>query len=137
LELLTTTPFRSAHGELWRKGINGVYTAAPTTESGFHIVPAKYDAGFIEVDTHSCMRCHETANQHVRNFDFGRDWYGRVRGSDGIFSWHPFDPSSISNNGYGATPRMRQSFITAGIVAPYSAEVHTEEHYVLIRGLDQ
>jgi hypothetical protein len=137
LELLTTTPFVSAHGELWRKGTNGAYTAAPTTEASFHIVPKNYDAGFIEVDTHSCMRCHETANQHVRDFDFGRDWYGRIRGSDGIFSWHPFDPAGISGNGFGAKPRIRAALVEAGIVAPYDAKVHTPEHYVLIRGLDR
>ena len=137
LELLTTTPFASAHGEVWRKGTNATFTSAPTTEAGFHIVPAKYDAGFIEVDQHSCMRCHRTANQHVRNFDFGRDWYGRVRGSDGIFSWHPFDPSSISANGYGSTPRLRGSLLSAGVLARYDSKVHQADIYARVRGLDQ
>ncbi|HTN76639.1 MAG TPA: hypothetical protein VL096_15370 [Pirellulaceae bacterium] len=137
IELLTTTPFASAHGEIWRKGTNAVYTSAPTTAARFHVVPAGYDAGFIEVDTHSCMRCHETANQHVRNFEPGRDWYGRVRGSDGIFSWHPFDPNSVSGNGFGATPRIRGSLVNAGLVAPYNAKVHTAENYMRIRGLDE
>lgn len=137
VELLTTTTFTSAHGEVWRSGKNAAFTTAPTTSAKFHVVPAGYDAGFIEVETQSCMRCHETANQHVRNFEPGRDWYGRVRGSDGIFSWHPFDPGSVSYNGYGATPRIRQSFVTAGIVAPYNSQVHTQANYMRIRGLDE
>lgn len=137
LELLTTTTFRSAHGEVWRKGTNATFTHAPTTDAGLHVIPARYDAGFIEVDQHSCMRCHETANQHVRNFDFGRDWYGRVRGSDGIFSWHPFDPSSISSNGFGSRPQIRGSLISAGILAPYNRQVHKAEIYTRVRGLDQ
>ncbi len=137
IELLTTTPFRSAHGELWRKGTNDIYTAAPTTDAGFHVIPAGYDAGFIEVESHSCMRCHETANKHVREFAPGRDWYGRVRGSDGIFSWHPFDPSSVSYNGFGATPRIRRSLVDAGIVAVYDAKLHPPEQYMRIKGLDE
>lgn len=136
IELLTKTTFTSAQGEIWRKGTNATFTSAPTTEARFHIVPAGYDAGFIEVDQHSCMRCHQTANQHVRNFDFGRDWYGRVRGSDGIFSWHPFDPSSISHNGYGSTPRLRGSLISAGVLAKYDAKIHTADKYRRVRGLD-
>lgn len=137
IELLTTTPFTSAQGEVWRKGTNATFTHAPTTTARFHIVPANYDGGFIEVDQHSCMRCHETANQHVRNFDARRDWYGRVRGSDGIFSWHPFDPSGISRNGQANTPRIRQSLISAGMLAQYDPRIHTAKHYSRIRGLDQ
>lgn len=137
VELLTKTPFRSAQGEMWRTGTNEVFTAAPTTSAGFHVVPAGYDAGFIEVESHSCMRCHETANKHVRDFEPGRDWYGRVRGSDGIFSWHPFDPASISYNGYGATPRIRKSLVDAGILAVYDAKLHPPEKYMRITGLDE
>lgn len=137
IELLTTTPFRSAHGELWRKGTNNVYTAAPTTQASFHIVPKGYDGGFVEVDTHSCMRCHETANSHVRDFDSSRDWYGRVRGSDGIFSWHPFDPSSISRNGSQSAPRLRGELIRSGLLAPYDRRIHPARLYARLRGLDQ
>jgi hypothetical protein len=137
VELLTTTTFTSAQGEIWRKGTNATHTNAPTTTARFHVVPANYDAGFIEVDQHSCMRCHQTANQHVRNFDAGRDWYGRVRGSDGIFSWHPFDPAAISGNGYGSAPRIRASLVNAGIVAPYNAKVHRAATYRRVRGLDE
>ena len=58
-QLLTTTKFRSALGTHWIEGANGMATAAPTTKAEFHVVPANYDAGFIEVDRESCM--HATA----------------------------------------------------------------------------
>ncbi len=55
-QLLTSTAFRSSSGEVWRETAGGPKTYAPTTEAGFHIVPAKYDAGFVQVDRTSCMR---------------------------------------------------------------------------------
>jgi hypothetical protein len=127
---LLQSPFRSALGSTWRKSTNGVYTCAPTTAARFHIVPANYDAGFIEVDRVSCLRCHETTNQHVRDFQGGRDWYGRVRGSDGIFSFHPFEPSSISGNGYGNTaPQMRTEFVRSGILERFNPGRHSSRWY--------
>ena len=101
VELLTTTPFRSALGRVWRDDADGVATCAPTTASPFHIIPVNYDAGFVSLDSQSCMRCHSTTNQSVRTFNARRDWYGRIRGADGIFSFHPFAvPPSISSNGF-------------------------------------
>jgi hypothetical protein len=127
---LLQTPFQSALGSTWRKSTNGIHTCAPTTAARFHIVPANYDAGFIEVDRISCLRCHETTNRHVREFQAGRDWYGRVRGSDGIFSFHPFEPSSISGNGYGTTaPQMRAEFVRGGILERFNPSRHSPRFY--------
>jgi hypothetical protein len=128
-ELLTTTPFRSALGRVWRQDARGVATCAPTTTSPFHIVPINYDAGFVSLDSQSCMRCHITTNQSVRNFDSGRDWYGRIRGSDGIFSFHPFAPESVSGNGYTAPVRMRSELTAAGVIAPYNSRIHVASKY--------
>jgi hypothetical protein len=128
-ELLTSTPFKSAHGDAWRQQPGGEATFAPTTEAEFHVVPAKYDAGFIAVDRNSCMRCHNTVNQSVRRFDPGRDWYGRIRGSDGIFSFHPFAPGTVSNNGYGNAVRMRDSLVASGVIAKFNPQVHSAEIY--------
>lgn len=128
-DLLTKSVFRSALGATWRKGTNNTHTVAPTTQARFHIVPAQYDAGFIEVDRISCMRCHETVNRHVNDFQPGRDWYGRVRGSDGIFSIHPFDPSCISRNGISQPARISHRLTSLGIFAAYNPAVHTQQHY--------
>lgn len=134
-ELLTDTTFDSALGLNWRDGAGGMRTAAPTTLAGFHVVPPNYDAAFIEVDSVSCLRCHETVNQGVNEFDAGRDWYGRIRGSDGIFSFHPFALESISGNGYGSGVRMRAELESAGIIARYDRSRHPRSIYNAAEGL--
>ena len=130
--LLSETKFKSGLGDVWRYGTDGLYTCAPTTTAEFHIVPANYDAGFIEVDRVSCMRCHGTVGAHAREFQFGREWYGRVRGSDGIFSFHPFEPSSISPNGFGRTVRMRTELREAGLLERFNPERHAGNDYQLL-----
>lgn len=128
-ELLTSTTFRSAIGEVWRESPSGVKTYAPTTAKGFHIVPAKYDAGFVQVDRTSCLRCHNSVNKPVTDFNPGRDWYGRVRGSDGIFSFHPYSLDSISDNGFGRPIQMRPELENAGIIAKFDPKVHKNAVY--------
>lgn len=136
-ELLASTPFQSTAGKVWRADRTGVFTCAPTTAARFHIVPARYDAGFIEVDDVSCMRCHETVNQPVARFDPSRDWYGRIRGSDGVFSFHPFAPTSISYNGFGVPIRMRRELTASGALARYASKRHPSSVYRQIRDLVQ
>ena len=104
-------PFVSVHDREWAEG-----AYAPTTDVSFHIVPKGFKAATVEVSSKSCMRCHESTLKHASDFDFRRDWYGRVRGSDGIFSFHPFDPSSISYSGIYQGETIRKSFIDSGIV---------------------
>lgn len=127
-KLLTTTPFKSALGTAWRETDKHV-AAAPTTSQAFHIVPANYEAGFIQVDSQSCKRCHENTLDHVDVFDASRDWYGRIRGSDGIFSFHPFSRASISHNGFGLPISMNPRLVEAGIVEPYDAAKHPANLY--------
>ena len=103
--------FVNVHGKEWSSG-----TFAPTTDEAFHIVPKNFKAATVEVGSKSCMRCHESTLKHASDFDFRRDWYGRVRGSDGIFSFHPFDPSCISYSGIYQGETIRKSFIDSGIV---------------------
>lgn len=128
-ELLTKTVFRSAEGELWRTTSSRAATFAPTTQASFHVIPRNYDAGFIAVDQQSCSRCHSSVNRSVDEFDAGRDWYGRVRGSDQIFSFHPFEPSTISYNGYSSNPSMRSSLTRAGLLEQYDSRKHPVSVY--------
>lgn len=132
-ELLNKTQFTSALRQNWRPGDTAPFT--PTTDAEFHIVPKDYAAGFIEVSTKSCMRCHEGTNRPAREFDFGRDWYGRVRGSDGIFSWHPFDPAVISYNGFSNGGRINQRLVNMGILEPYDPARHPADLYTTITGV--
>lgn len=134
-QLLTSTPFRSSAGEVWRETAGGPKTYAPTTEASFHVVPAKYDAGFVQVDRTSCMRCHESTSKPVSDFNPGRDWYGHIRGSDGIFSFHPFSPESISDNGFGRAVSMRPEFEKAGVIAKYDPKRHPEAVYQAVESL--
>jgi hypothetical protein len=113
---LLDTPFKSVLGQEWKKGDDEAVAYAPTTDADFHIVPKSYQGGFVEVSSKSCMRCHDTTLAHARDFQPVRDWYGRVRGSDNIFSFHIFDPASISYNGYGNQPRLRQELIDADVL---------------------
>jgi hypothetical protein len=129
VKLLTETEYRSARDTVWRSDEDGLATAAPTTQASFHIVPARYDGGFVPVNRESCARCHETVSQHVNRFQPGRDWYGRIRGSDGIFSFHPFALSSISHNGFGQSIQMRQSLVEGGVVARFDEDLHPSSRY--------
>ncbi len=112
---LLNRPFKSALGEEWiRQGDTPGY--APTTKAPFHIVPKDYDGAYLEIATKACMTCHEGVIEHVDKFDYRREWYGRVRGDDAIFSFHPFEPADISHNGFSKWPRVRQSLVDAGLL---------------------
>jgi len=61
--------------------------------------------------------------------------YGRIRGSDGIFSFHPFALESISGNGYGSAVRMRSELEVAGVIARYDRSRHPRSVYNAAEGL--
>lgn len=130
-DLLDNTAFVSALGVVWR-GTGDFAPHAPTTSADFHIVPKKYNAGFIEISSKSCMQCHESANKSVDDFDSRRDWYGRVRGSDGIFSFHPFEPSSYLG-GRGKPISFNKSLLEGGIIAEFDEKVHSSTIYSRLR----
>ena len=134
-ELLTGAKFRSSVAVTWREDWEGDAAFAPTTRARFHIVPANYDAGFVAVHRDSCIRCHETTNQTAALFDTSRDWWGRIRGSDGIFSFHPFEPSSISPDGQNRTPVIRASLLRAGFVAKFDPALHSGDDYRVLESL--
>lgn len=89
---------------------------APTVSGGFSIVPPDYAGALFRVDKSSCMDCHRDVLNHVDYFDLKRDWYGRVRGDDGIFSFHPFDPACISTTGNPLPVRLRKELVDAGLL---------------------
>lgn len=129
-ELLSSTPFSSALRKQWKAGNDAPF--APTTDAEFHVVPRGYAAGHVAVSNVSCARCHDGTGKAARRFDAGRDWYGRVRGSDGIFSFHPFAPASISRNGFQFLPTMNAAL--AGIVERFDGAKHPADVYTSIPG---
>ena len=110
-------------------------------------IPAVYRGSHVGNDgsTENCMKCHKHVGRHVNEFGpVGRDWYGFVRGSDGIFSWHPFvrtvanssrNPRAISNNGFGGIPTIAPELLTNGTVERYNRNKHPIERYTRIKEL--
>lgn len=130
---LLGTPFKSAVGAKWCDDDEGNTAFAPTARQAFSIVPSGYRGTFLGTSHTSCMKCHDSTLVNVRLFDGGRDWYGHIRGSaDGIFSFHPVDPGSISYNGYQAAVNMRQSLLDAGVVARFDPQKHPASQYTLL-----
>lgn len=110
--LLNETPLDSSLNKRWRNE-GGVESFAPTTQSQFHIVPKGYGAHTMEVSQQSCTRCHQDAgtnfgviNPHARRNDGAQfaypNAYGHIYGSDGIFTWHPFNNEAAFNFGNGS-----------------------------------
>jgi len=102
---------------LLRKPLKQVFEASNISTTRNNILPANYIAPMIGMDIEDCMKCHNHVNKHVDNFDrVGRDWYGYVRGSNNIFSFHPFDRSAISRNGGMLPIRYNSELLKAGYV---------------------
>ena len=94
---LNNFTFRESLGHPWYK-----QSYSPTTKIPFHIVPVNYDGAFIQ----DCNSCHSTTLKSANSFDSRKEWYGYVKGSDTIFSWHPVKRSSISFNGFYVKPKF-------------------------------
>jgi hypothetical protein len=76
-------PMKDVTGEVFYER-DGHKCFAPTAGKGEQVVPVGYQGGFFGAD--SCKKCHDTVGKSVSEFQLGRDWYGYVRGIDGIFS---------------------------------------------------
>jgi hypothetical protein len=122
-------PFRVATDDQWKAGINGVICYAPTTDLDGQIVPKHYAASVVGTNVDSCAKCHDGVQKHARFFHVSRGWYGHVRGSDKIFSFHPMEPGSVSRNGASFSPQLRRQFVASGVVAVYDAAKHPASVY--------
>ncbi len=100
--LLERPAFSHATGDTWA----GSDCFAPTAKKP-SIVPVGYQGHLLGSDDQACATCHDTTHKSVDDFDAGRDWYGLIRGDDGIFSFHPAKPGCISYNGFPRPVAMR------------------------------
>lgn len=134
-QLLDTTPFKSAVGAAWKShpDFEGLVSFAPRGRYDFGIVPKDYEGTFMGTDTDSCKRCHEHTLRHADAFDSVRQWYGRVRGSDQIFTWHPIDPRSIAYNGATVPVNLRPAFVQAGIIEKFDPAKHPADRYTQLK----
>ena len=71
---------------------------SPTSDIDFHILPKDYSFGLLKAKSTTCVNCHRQTMIGVdrlipREPSIGlhRSKVGTIRGSDGIFTWHPFD----------------------------------------------
>lgn len=128
LALLRETPFRDATGQAWATA-GEAHCYAPTTETASQLVPARYAGTIVGTDTDSCAKCHDGVAQHARSFDRQRGWYGHIRGDDGIFSFHPIDPSRISYNGATIPPTLSRHLVESGVVAAFDPSRHPGDRY--------
>lgn len=121
---ILSLPFRSALGQEWiaqGEGRARIEGHAPTTKAAFSFIPTHYDGAYLRADSRSCMTCHEGVNRHASEFEMRRDWYGRVRGSSGIFSFTIFEPSSANSfDGAPRQPRLRRALVDSGWLVPRS-----------------
>ena len=85
-------------------------------------MPVDYAAHAIGSDNESCHKCHNTVQRSARMFTPDREWYGKVRGSDQIFSFHPVDPRSI-----GGGPVMIRN--VRGLIEPRDDRRHNPADY--------
>ena len=95
IKYILSLPFKNVTKERW----------SPMADQDFHILPKNYSLGLIKPSSTNCMVCHKQTGISVSNLipkepsiklNPGR--VGSIRGYDGIFTWHPFDESSISQS---------------------------------------
>lgn len=85
----------------------------PSTTKPHQIVPINYQGWALSKQT--CVQCHQTVGKSTEELQPGRDWYGFVRGIDGVYSNDNIvDKRCISDNGFGRKVIFNQTEIAAG-----------------------
>jgi hypothetical protein len=129
-ELLTSTTFVGAYGTAWKT--NGAARAFGATgpAAGLSVVPNRFELGLIEVREATCTKCHDQGGTFIGSLVDQAILYGDVWGTDRIFSFHPFEPSSIDAS--GNENRTVRSGLTS-LVVPYDAATHPSDRYSFYR----
>jgi len=76
----------------------------PTSDQDFSLVPKDYSLGLIAANEVTCATCHRQTQTSLWNLIpkepliyENPNKVANIRGSDGIFSWHPFADTSIGD----------------------------------------
>lgn len=93
VKYILSLPFKEVTNENW----------SPSSTQDFNILPKDYCFSLLKsVDTSTCAECHRQTQISVRNLvpkdpSVIKDpiGTGNIRGSDAVFSWHPFADSCI------------------------------------------
>jgi hypothetical protein len=107
-------PFRDVTDLVWFESDEGEKCYAPSALKLGGIVPVDYQGGFLHGQT--CAKCHNTVGMDASQLQPGRDWYGKVRGSDSVFSFSIFEPGSASGNGYNRPVVLDRQMLEAGLL---------------------
>ncbi len=130
MRLLDSTPFRPVGGEMWTHD-----SVAPTSDS-LSIVPPRYEGAKLGLDSDSCNLCHRTTLQHGTAFEVRHvGKYGRIVGSDGVFSWHPIARETISGNGSIIQPRFNPEFERRGWIERFNRSHRESGKYFVQKGV--
>lgn len=87
-KLMLKLPFKSTVGEPWFSD-GKVDCDMAETDHEDSIVPLGYQGAHFIASKKSCSNCHSETKRYAFDLENPRQWYGYVRGDDGIFSWHP------------------------------------------------
>jgi len=106
------------HGRAFRE-----VTDRPWLETASHkafagrggVFPSRYQGNHF--NSQNCFTCHATVAKHADDFDLRRDWYGRVRGSDGVFSLPLADPTTVTRVDTRSRPTpWHRKLVAAGLL---------------------
>jgi hypothetical protein len=132
-DLLSSSPFLSAEGKVWKaKGKQETYAAS--TKASFSVVPSNYDGGLIQVNEVSCNRCHQDAARPIGEFNDFTQLYGEIWGEDHIFTWHLFDENkgklNMGLDGVFVNNRvLNGALFSVGFLEALDAKKHPSQHY--------
>lgn len=107
----------------------------PCSDQQFSIFPKDYTLGLVgSVDSVTCAACHRQTQITVARL-IPREpiiynnpqKVGNIRGSDGIFTWYPFDVSSIASEPTNAPAlKTRRYDANNNIAVMYNPTIHKE-----------
>lgn len=96
VQALLARPFKEVSDSFW----------SPASDQDFHILPKNYCFSLLtSIDAQTCANCHRQTQISVRNLtpkeplvmnNFGK--VGNIRGSDAVFTWHPFAMKCVRNS---------------------------------------
>jgi len=136
-DLLTQTTFVTAYDEVWRESADQsqVAYAPTTTATDLSIVPNNYQAGLLQVNEGSCVRCHQSTGDELGNWYPGLTLYGDVWGTDNVFSFHVFDQSYYPDldldqgNGIQDNRHMNPALVSMGMIKQFDPSTDTGPPY--------
>jgi hypothetical protein len=130
-------PFQDVTNSWWSKERDSF---APMSNQSFSVFPKDYAVGLLKsVDSSSCSDCHRQTQISVLNLipndkNIQRNFksVGNIRGSDGVFTWYPFDKKVIGQHkNFQQNIPLREIDFEKGYVQWFDSEIHRYGDYQL------